>query len=210
MRRNISESTVRRLSFYLRILEKVGIPGVDTMSSEELAERTGTTAAQVRKDLSLFGSFGKRGLGYAVPQLASELREILGLDRTWRVALVGAGRIGSALFEYGGFWQRGFEIVAVLDVDPDKVGARWGEVVVSDISNLEAVLRAESVDIVVLTIPAEVVPDVLDRVVAVGVRGILNFAPMQLRVPADVTVKDVRMVMEMEALSFALSQTKEE
>ena len=210
VRLNISESTVRRLSFYLRILEKTGDAGVDTLSSEELAERTGTTAAQVRKDLSLFGSFGKRGLGYAVPQLASELREILGLDRTWRVALVGGGRIGSALFEYGGFRHRGFEIVAVLDADPAKVGTIWGDVVLSDISNLEAVLRAESVDIVVLTIPAEAVPDVLDRVVAGGVRGILNFAPVQLRVPSDVTVKDVHMVMELEALSFALSQTKGE
>ena len=210
MRRNISESTVRRLSFYLRILEKVKAAGIDTLSSEELAERTGTTAAQVRKDLSLIGSFGKRGLGYSVPQLASELSEILGLDRTWRVALVGGGRIGSALFEYGGFRNRGFEIVAVLDADSSKVGQRWGDVVLSDISDLERVLTAEAGDIVILTIPAEAVPDVLDRVVAVGVRGILNFAPMQLRVPGDVTVKDVNMVLELEALSFALSQTKGE
>ena len=210
MRRNISESTVRRLSFYLRILEKVKAGGIDTLSSEELAERTGTTAAQVRKDLSLFGSFGKRGLGYAVPQLAAELREILGLDRTWRVALVGGGRIGSALFEYSGFRKRGFEIVAVLDADPAKVGQRWGKVALSDVADLEKVLQAEAVDIVILTIPAESVPDVLDRVVAAGVRGILNFAPMQLRVPGDVTVKDVNMVLELEALSFALSQTKGE
>ena len=124
--------------------------------------------------------------------------------------MVGGGRIGSALFEYGGFRHRGFEIVAVLDADPAKVGTIWGDVVLSDISNLEAVLRAESVDIVVLTIPAEAVPDVLDRVVAGGVRGILNFAPVQLRVTSDVTVKDVHMVMELEALSFALSQTKGE
>ncbi len=210
MRRNISESTVRRLSFYLRILEKVEAVGIDTLSSEKLAQRTGTTAAQVRKDLSLFGSFGKRGLGYAIPQLASELREILGLDRTWRVALVGGGRIGSALFEYSGFRKRGFEIVAVLDADSSKVGQRWGKVVLSDIADLEKVLTAESVDIVILTIPAESVPDVLDRVVAVGVRGILNYAPVQLRVPGDVTVKDVNMVLELEALSFALSQTKGE
>jgi redox-sensing transcriptional repressor len=210
VRRNISESTVRRLSFYLRILEKVKSAGIGTLSSEELAERSGTTAAQVRKDLSLFGSFGKRGLGYAVPQLASELREILGLDRGWRVALVGGGRIGSALFEYSGFRRRGFQIVAVLDVDPAKVGTRWGEVVLSDITNLEKVLKAEAVDIVILTIPAEAVPDVLDRVVAAGVHGILNFAPMQLRVPDDVTVKDVNMVLELEALSFALSQPKGE
>jgi redox-sensing transcriptional repressor len=204
--RRISETTVRRLSLYLRILEEVGKGGLGTISSEELAERAATTAAQVRKDLSLFGSFGKRGLGYAVPQLAAELREILGLDRAWRVALVGAGRIGSALFEYPGFRQRGFEIVAVLDTDPAKHGERWGGVPVQDIGNLERVLRAERVEIVILAVPAPAAADVSAKVVAAGVKGILNFAPMQLRVPADVAVKDVNMVMELEALSFALSQ----
>ena len=204
--RRISETTVRRLSLYLRILEEVERGGTDTISSEELAERAATTAAQVRKDLSLFGSFGKRGLGYAVPQLAAELREILGLDRAWRVALVGAGRIGSALFEYPGFRRRGFEIVAVLDADPGKRGTRWGGVPVQDIGELERVLESERVDIVILAIPAEAVPEVSARVVATGVKGILNFAPMQLRVPPDVAVKDVNMVMELEALSFALSQ----
>jgi redox-sensing transcriptional repressor len=204
--RRISETTVRRLSLYLRILEEVERGGTGTISSEELAERAATTAAQVRKDLSLFGSFGKRGLGYAVPQLAAELREILGLDRAWRVALVGAGRIGSALFEYPGFRRRGFEIVAVLDADPGKRGTRWGGVPVQDIGELERVLESERVDIVILAVPAEAVPDVSARVVATGVKGILNFAPMQLRVPPDVAVKDVNMVMELEALSFALSQ----
>ena len=205
--RRISETTVRRLSLYLRILEEVERAGTDTISSEELAERAATTAAQVRKDLSLFGSFGKRGLGYSVLQLAAELREILGLDRSWRVALVGAGRIGSALFEYAGFRRRGFEIVAVLDADPEKLGTRWGEVPVQDIGRLEEVLRGERVDIVILAVPAEAVLDVSARVVAAGVKGILNFAPMQLRVPPDVAVKDVNMAMELEALSFALSQT---
>lgn len=206
--RKVSDSTVRRLSLYLRILEEVEGEGTGTISSEELADRSGTTAAQVRKDLSLFGSFGKRGLGYAVQQLAEELREILGLDRPWRVALVGAGRIGSALFEYAGFRRRGFDIVAVLDADPRKQGKRWGHVTVRDTSEVAQALRNERVDIVILAVPAEAVPDVLDQVVEAGVKGILNFAPMQLRVPADVAVKDVNMVMELEALSFALSQTR--
>ena len=206
--RKISETTVRRLSLYLRILEEVERAGTDTISSEELAERAGTTAAQVRKDLSLFGSFGKRGLGYAVGQLAGGLREILGLDRSWRVALVGAGRIGSALFEYPGFRKRGFQIVAVLDADPHKLGTEWSGIPVRDITELEKVLRSEKIDIVILALPAEAVPEVLNRVVAAGVRGILNFAPMQLRVPPDVAVQDVNMVMELEALSFALSQSQ--
>jgi redox-sensing transcriptional repressor len=206
--RRISETTVRRLSLYLRILEEVERAGTDTISSEELAERADTTAAQVRKDLSLFGSFGKRGLGYGVAQLAGGLREILGLDRAWRVALVGAGRIGSALFEYAGFRQRRFDIVAVLDADPAKRGTLWDGIPVRDTAELEQVLGAEKIDIVILAVPAEAVPDVLDRVIAAGVKGILNFAPMQLRVPPDVAVQDVNMVMELEALSFALSQAK--
>jgi redox-sensing transcriptional repressor len=206
--RKISETTVRRLSLYLRILEEVERGGTDTISSEELAERAGTTAAQVRKDLSLFGSFGKRGLGYAVAQLADGLREILGLNRGWRVALVGAGRIGSALFEYPGFRKRGFEIVAVLDADPGKLGTDWAGIPVRDISELERALTSERIDIVILALPAEAVPEVLNRVVAAGVKGILNFAPMQLRVPPDVAVQDVNMVMELEALSFALSQSQ--
>src|SRR5688572_9753357 len=181
--RRISETTVRRLSLYLRILEEVERGGTDTISSEELAERAGTTAAQVRKDLSLFGSFGKRGLGYSVPQLAAELREILGLDRAWRVALVGAGRIGSALFEYPGFRRRGFEIVAVLDADPGKQGTRWGGIPVQDIAEWETGLRAERVAIVILALPAEAAPEVPARVVATGLRGTSNSAPMKLRGP---------------------------
>lgn len=204
--RKISESTIRRLSLYLRVLEALERQGAETVSSEELAERGGTTAAQVRKDLSLFGSFGKRGLGYTVPELAAQLREILGLGRRWKVAMVGAGRIGSALFEYPGFRRRGFEIVAVVDSDPAKVGRTWGGVTIEDAGDLEAVVRREGAEILVLAVPAEAVQEVLDRAVAGGVRGVLNFAPAQLRAPDDVVVKDVNMVMELEALSFALSQ----
>ena len=209
MTRKISDSTVRRLSLYLRVLELLERQGAETVSSEELAERGGTTAAQVRKDLSLFGSFGKRGLGYAVPQLAAELREILGLGRRWRVALVGAGRIGSALFEYPGFRRRGVEIVAVVDADPSKVGRRWGGVTIEDAARIEDVVRREGAEILILAVPAEAVQDMLDRAVAGGVRGVLNFAPAQLRVPDEVAVKDVNMVMELEALSFALSHPGE-
>src|SRR5215207_4019040 len=119
--RRIADSTVRRLSLYLRFLEESALRGVVTISSDELARRGGTTSAQVRKDLSFFGSFGKRGLGYAVPELAGRLREILGLGREYRVVLLGAGKIGSALVQYRGFQKRGFEIVGIFDVDPAKV-----------------------------------------------------------------------------------------
>ena len=202
--RRVSDTTVRRLSLYLRILEELKARDVATISSEQLAEGAGTTAAQVRKDLSLFGSFGKRGLGYGVPELAGELEEILGLDRGWRVALVGAGRIGSALFEYGGFRERGFEIVAVLDADPDKVGERWGDVTVRDASDLGDVIRESAVQMVVVAVPAPGAQEVVDRAVEAGVRGVMNFAPTQLRVPDDVALKDVNLVMELEALTFAI------
>lgn len=205
--RKISETTVRRLSLYLRILEWMEAEREPTVSSEDLAERSGTTAAQVRKDLSLFGSFGKRGLGYGVPELASELRDILGLDRTWRVALVGAGRIGSALFEYRGFRDRGFEIVAVLDSDPAKIGRHWGSVRIRPVQDLEDVIRDEGVGLVILAVPAAAGQDVVDRAVEAGARGILNFAPAQLRVPDHVALKDVNLVMELEALSFSLTQS---
>lgn len=202
--RKISESTVRRLSLYLRSLESFERDGVRTVSSGELAQGGATTAAQVRKDLSVFGSFGKRGLGYAVSELAARIREILGLEETWNVVLVGAGRIGSALLEYGDFRRRGFHIVSVVDADPQKVGRHWGNVAIRPDSELERAIREGPVDIAILAVPAEAAQNVVDRVVKAGVRAILNFAPTQLRVPEEVVVKDVNMALELEALSFAL------
>jgi redox-sensing transcriptional repressor len=202
--RKISDSTVSRLSIYLRILEELGHDA--TVSSDDLAERAGTTSAQVRKDLSLFGSFGKRGLGYSVPELTGRLREILGLDRTWRVALVGAGRIGAALFDYPGFRSRGFHIVSVVDHDADKIGRQWGDITIQDVAELDRIIREKGVEILILAVPAGAVQDVVDRAVKAGVRAILNFASAQLKIPDDVALKDVNMVMELEALSFTLSQ----
>lgn len=210
MSHKISESTVRRLSLYLRILEGLAGPETTTVSSEQLARKAGTTAAQVRKDLSLFGSFGKRGLGYSVNQLAEQLRGILGLDRRWRVILVGAGRIGSALFEYAGFKVRGFDIVAILDVDPDKIGREWGGVHIRDASELRRVVEEERVDIAILAVPGEGVQETVDVLVESGVRAILNFAPGRIEVRDDVTLKGVNLVMELEALSFALNHSAAE
>lgn len=209
MSQKISDSTIRRLSVYLRLLEDLEKAGTATVSSGEMARRSGTTAAQIRKDLSLFGSFGKRGMGYAVAELAQSLRRILGLSRPWRVALIGAGRIGSALFAYPNFASRGFHIVAVVDNDPEKVGKRWGSVTIRPESELEATIREENVDIVVLAVPAHAVQDVVDRVVRAGVRGILNFAPMPLKVPRHVRIKDVNLVIELEALTYALIKETE-
>jgi redox-sensing transcriptional repressor len=203
--RKISESTVRRLSLYLRFLEQFDAQGQATISSAELARRGGTTSAQVRKDLSFFGSFGKRGLGYSVPELTARIRDILGLRRSYRVVLVGAGRIGSALIQYPGFRQRGFHVRAIYDTDPKKIGSGWNGLVVKDARQLESDLAREPTDIAIVVTPAEAAQDVVDRLVRAGVKAILNFAPAQLVVPADVVVKSVNMALELETLSFALA-----
>src|SRR6266571_4622082 len=145
--KRIADSTVRRLSAYLRFLEDFETRGLTTISSEELANRGGTTSAQVRKDLSFFGSFGKRGLGYSVPELAGRLREILGLGREWRVIIIGAGKIGSALAQYHGFQDRGFSIIAAYDSGPDKIVRNLEGVVVRDIAQLERDAHRERPDI---------------------------------------------------------------
>lgn len=205
-RSKVPETTVRRLSLYLRFVQEAHAQGLETISSAELARRGGTTSAQVRKDFSFFGSFGKRGLGYAVPELLRELEEILGLHRRWRVGLVGAGKIGSALFSYRNFQRRGFDIVAVFDTDPAKVGQPWGELSVQPDEGMERAMAELGVEIAVIAVPAEAAQSVADRVLASGVRAILNFAPVRLRVPEPVALRNVDMVAEMEGLTFALSQ----
>ena len=203
--RRIADSTVRRLSLYLRFLEESAQRGLVTISSDELARRGGTTSAQVRKDLSFFGSFGKRGLGYSVPELTDSLREILGLRRDWQVIIVGAGKIGTALAQYRGFRQRGFRVTAVYDRDPKRIGTKWDSLTVRDMSTIERDLSKEHVDIAVLTTPAEEAQNVVDLLVRAGIRAVLNFAPIQLQVPPEVTLKNVNMAMELEGLSFALT-----
>ncbi len=203
--KRIADSTVRRLSAYLRFLEDFEQRGSLTISSEELAKQGGTTSAQVRKDLSFFGSFGKRGLGYSVPELASQLREILGLGREWRVIIVGAGKIGAALAQYRGFRQRGFTILAAYDINHDKIGRGLEGIPIRDMAELETDIARERPDIAVLTVPGEEAQVVVDRVVEAGIKAILNFAPTQLHAPADVAIKTVNMAMELEGLSFALT-----
>jgi redox-sensing transcriptional repressor len=203
--KRIAESTVRRLSIYLRFLEEFENRGSTTVSSEELARRGGTTSAQVRKDLSFFGSFGKRGLGYSVPELSTALREILGLGREWRVVIIGAGKIGAALAQYRGFRQRGFNILAVYDSNPEKIGRTLEGIEIRDINRFEQDVGRERPEIAVIAIPGEGAQEVLDRIVRTGIKAVLNFAPVQLHAPVDVTVKAVNMAMELEGLSFALT-----
>ena len=203
--KRIAESTVRRLSLYLSFLEGIERQGLTTISSDELAQMGGTTSAQVRKDLSLFGSFGKRGLGYSVPELSEKLREILGLGKEWKVCIIGAGKIGAALARYRGFAERGFQVTGVYDIDDGKIGKKWETLTVRSIADLEKDSSKHEYDIAVVATPAESTPAVVKQVVRAGIKAILNFAPIQLSVPADVTVRNVNMAMELEGLSFALS-----
>ncbi|MEO5989359.1 MAG: redox-sensing transcriptional repressor Rex [Candidatus Eisenbacteria bacterium] len=199
----ISESTVRRLSHYYRVLDEVASEGKRMISSHLLAEREGITSAQVRKDLSYFGSFGRRGLGYNVEHLRTEIRGILGLDRRWRVALVGAGHIGSALLAYRGFVEQGFDVVAVYDSDPARIGTTVDGLVVQSVAELAG---TQGYDIGVIATPLRSAQEVADALVAAGVRGILNFAPRKLKIPAGLALRTVDMTMEFESLSFALSK----
>lgn len=201
----ISDSTVRRLSVYLRLLRELTEEGREIVSSRELAERSGTTSAQVRKDLSLFGSFGKRGRGYTVAELEASLRRILGLGRRWQVGLVGVGKIGSALLGYEDLTRRGFDIVAAFDNDPDKVGTKVFGVVVTSMEELEPIVRERDVEMAIVATPPEAAQGVTDRLVEAGVSGLLNFAPVKLDAPDGVAVRSMDVALEMEGLSFALS-----
>ena len=204
----IPDATVRRLSLYLRFLEDFGRLGVSSVASGALAERGGTTAAQVRKDLSHLGSYGKRGLGYSVAELTEVLRGVLGVDCTWRVALLGAGRIGTALFEYEPFRRRGFNITTVIDNDPCKVGTRLGAIRVRGPQELEDALCEDRIDLVIVAVPAPVAQEMVDRVVAAGIKAVLNYAPVQLRLPGDVALRNVSMLVELESLSYALARRR--
>ena len=202
--KHIAESTVRRLSRYLRFLEDFESQGHQTISSGELAAQGGTTSAQVRKDLSFFGSFGKRGLGYSVSALSTSIREILGLGRSWDVSIVGAGKLGAALAQYRGFRERGFNVVSVYDVDPACIGRSLDGIRVRDQKELEADIARLKPDIVLLAVPDDAAQPLADRIVKAGVRAILNFAPAPLQVPDHVTLRSVNMALELEILSYEL------
>lgn len=204
----ISEPTVRRLSQYYRVLLEVSAEGARMISSHRLAEREGITSAQVRKDLSMFGSFGRRGLGYPVEHLRQAIREILGLDRRWRVALIGAGNIGAALLAYQGFARQGFHIVAAFDRDPARIGQPLAGLTVRDVSEFANAAAAEAFDMAVIATPVQAAQEAADLAVAAGVRGILNFAPRKLAVPEGVALRTVDMSVEFETLSFELTRVR--
>jgi redox-sensing transcriptional repressor len=202
--RKISDSTIHRLSIYYRALLALEKEGYDTISSKELAKREKLTPAQVRKDLSFFGSFGTRGLGYPVKQLMQEIADILGINRAWNVALIGVGNVGSALVSYKEFAKQGFVIRLIFDNDQRKIGSNHKGIKVSDVGDMARLIPEHKISIAVITVPSSAAQMVCDEVVESGVKAILNFAPVNLRVPDEVFLRNENMAIELEHLSFSL------
>ena len=203
----ISELTTNRLSVYLRCLNVLDAAGVRTVSSRALAEQFHLNAAQIRKDRAYFGEFGVRGVGYYVKELRRHLRQILGIDRSVRVAIMGAGNLGLALADYPGFRDEGFEIAALFDTMREKIGQRSRSgVAIHDVRDLRSVVRKERITIAVIAVPTEAAQAVVNAVVAAGVKAVLNFSPGTLQVPEDVKLKSVDLTVSLESLSFFLAQ----
>lgn len=204
----VSELTTNRLSVYLRCLNVLEGAGARTISSQALAEQFHLNAAQIRKDLAYFGEFGVRGVGYYVRDLKRHLRQILGLDRKLRVAIMGAGNLGLALADYPGFRQEGFEIAALFDNLREKVGQQSKSgVPIFDIHDLKKIVRRDSIRIAVIAVPAPSAQPVLNLVIASGIKAVLNFSPGTLQAPADVKLKSVDLTVSLESLSFFLAQS---
>jgi redox-sensing transcriptional repressor len=202
---SIPNPAVRRLSLYLRQLEGFSRKGRRTISSKQLGESLRLTDAQVRKDLAYFGQFGHPGIGYRVDDLIQQLRKILGTDRTWNVLLVGAGNVGRALGSYHGFESKGFHVVAVFDNDPGKVGQKLGEFTVQPLDQIAKAVEAHGSRLAILAVPADHAQDVADQLIAAGIRGLLNFAPVSLTVPKGVAVSAVDVAVQLEQLAFQVT-----
>jgi redox-sensing transcriptional repressor len=201
----IPNPAVRRLSLYLRQLEAFKRKDRKTVSSKQLGESLNLTDAQVRKDLAYFGQFGHPGIGYRVDELIAKCKQILGTDKTWNVILIGAGNLGRALLAYRGFDSKGFHISAVFDSDDAKVGTQLAEYTIRSLSELENTIRQDRVRLAIVAVPADVAQEVADRLVAAGIRGLLNFAPVSISVPPDIAVNAVDLAVQLEQISFQVS-----
>jgi redox-sensing transcriptional repressor len=205
IRSHIPRPTAKRLSLYLRELESVVDQGQTTISSKQLGTTLGLTDAQVRKDLAYFGQFGHPGIGYKVAELIGQIRKIIGTDRQWNAAIVGAGNIGRALMPYARFRRKGFEIVAVFDADAKVVGTVVAGHKVRPMSDLPTLVRERNILIGIVAVPAPGAQEVANALIAAGVKGILNFAPVRLEVADEVTVMSVDFLLSLEQLAFQIS-----
>jgi redox-sensing transcriptional repressor len=205
----IPEVVILRLPLYVRILTQLRDEGIDVVSSRELGERLNVTPAQIRKDLSYFGRFGKQGRGYNVNYLVGELRRVLGLDRDWNAAVVGVGRLGRAIISYPGFAPEGFKVAAAFDADPSQVGRQVDVVTVRPMDDLGKVIAEQRIDIGIVAVPAAQAQPVINRLVECGIKAILNYAPIAPQVPNDVRVRNIDPVLGLQTMTYHLKTFKE-
>ena len=202
---NIPDIVIGRLPIYLRALTRLAVEGQEVTSSHELGRRLGISSAQIRKDLSHFGGFGKQGTGYQISYLVDQLRQVLKVDQEWEVAVIGAGDLGTALLHYKGFSDRGFRIACVFDNSPQKIGKKIGDYVVRPMDEMQKVIQERGIKIAMIAVPAEKAQEVANNLIEVGIRAILNYAPMTLNVPADVKVQYIDPVIQMQRMTFYLA-----
>ena len=203
---SVPDIIVSRLPVYLRALQYMAANGITTTSSQELGDKVGISAAQIRKDLSQFGEFGKQGTGYHIPFLIERLVQILRVEQIWDIALVGMGELGHAILRYQGFINRGFRIVACFDNDPAKIGSRVDVYTVEDVSTLGDRLKSSGIKMAMLCVPASMAQKVTDKLVESGVRGILNYAPVSLTVPSHVRVQYIDPVIGLQRMAYYLNE----
>jgi redox-sensing transcriptional repressor len=203
----IPDVVIDRLPIYARALTALERAGRDVVSSQELGAQLGVTPAQIRKDLSYFGRFGKQGRGYNVKRLLEELHQILGLDRTWSMVVVGVGQLGRAVLSYAGFAPQGFNIIAAFDADPKIVGQTIDDLVIKSVDQMRETLAGQHIDIGIVAVPAAAAQKVIDGLVESGVKAILNYAPIAPQVPKHVHVKDIDPVLSLQSMTFYLKDT---
>ncbi|HBY98120.1 MAG TPA: redox-sensing transcriptional repressor Rex [Chloroflexi bacterium] len=209
MSNSVPDIVIRRLPIYLRALDLMAREGQAITSSQELGEKLGISSAQIRKDLSHFGEFGKQGTGYDVTYLRDQLERILQVDEQWPITVVGAGDLGSALANYAGFANRGFRVAAIFDNNSNKIGRQLGRLVVEDQSTMAARIAALGIQIAVIAVPASVAQEVANQLIEAGVRAILNYAPITLNVPADVYIEYIDPVIGLQSMTYYLTREQE-
>lgn len=203
-RKDIPDIVVGRLPQYLRSLQRMAREGRMVTSSQELGERLGISAAQIRKDLSQFGEFGKQGTGYHIPFLIEQIQKILHIDHEWEMVVVGIGDIGSAVARYRGFTNRGFRVRYLFDIDPEKVGNRIGDFVIQDFKDISEIVRQAGIRVAMIAVPSNDAQTVADKLIASGIRAILNYAPISLNVPEGVQVQYIDPSLHLQRMTYYL------
>jgi redox-sensing transcriptional repressor len=200
----IPDIIIGRLPIYLRALQQLADRGIQNTSSQELGEIIGISAAQIRKDISQFGEFGKQGTGYSIPFLIERLQDILKINRVWDVAIVGMGDMGHALARYNGFANRGFQVILLFDNDPNKIGQQVGDLEILGTDVMVETVKQLKIKIAMLTVPATAAQEIADQLVKTGVKSILNYAPISLSVPNDVRVQYIDPVTHLQRMTYYL------